>query len=475
MNTTTPNITCLARQSCSSCRKMHKKCDRLLPVCGLCSKRGKTCSYDDENVRNTQPRQTISKSKVPQTFVLDESVSDINDFIFQSLNYNMPFIPPEKLEKMVKMVSVGIIDTSQYTTDELAFVHSAFAIGTKYKGNLEASKVHFDKARTLMALNLDLIVESYITAGCCCFLGTYCALQLETSRAEFYCTLLRLFIDHQSKQSTRDKRLNFIEHEHITITSLLSQEPDMELLLKKFMDRYFSLSDFYRGQLPDLKVQEEVSAWLTKSDIDGIYSDLRNRSNKEFPLNPERFEKLTKFILGMYKGKNTELPAISERWGISMLILHGAQLQYYQNVGDHQGARREADLITEVIVERNVIFKMAGVIIKAAANVHLQDYEAGVRDDVLVQKLKDDYTAVKSIAASSNLWKVRLDDLKQKLEEAIWNHTNHLNILCNRQYSNSIADEFIGRDFVPVVDDNIFGDPCMTEGEFEDFLNTILD
>ncbi|KAL0483641.1 hypothetical protein AKO1_011487 [Acrasis kona] len=469
----------LAQQSCSNCRKMHKRCDRVLPECGLCSKRNKICCYDDQSVRRTLPK---ASSFVKQR--LDPFAGDMSDFIVRSLNYNMPILSPEKIRLVINAIDKESRGSPVYDpnikSEEIALVFSVLALSTKYKGNLIDCKIYFDRARSIIAPDLELIIENYVTAACCCFIGTYCALELDVPRAQFYVTLLRLFIDVQSQQKIRDKRLNFIEHEYITIKSLLSQEADMEMMLKKYFERLFSVLDFYKQDNPsDVQLYANYTTWLTKAESEKIFSDLRSSSNKEFPLNPERFERISKTIMSMYKGKNINLPELSERWAISMLVLHGAQLQYFRNLGDRENARKEADIITEIIVERKSVFKMAGVIIRAAANIHLEDFDSGLMDrSVLIQKLRQDYIAVSNIANSSHLWKVRLEELKSRLEETIWTFTNYQNAQCNndQQLANTFndQDEFLSRDLIPEINQNPFDDLTMTENEFEELLNNIL-
>jgi len=36
-----------ASQACSTCRKQKRKCDKILPACGLCSRMGRICDYSD--------------------------------------------------------------------------------------------------------------------------------------------------------------------------------------------------------------------------------------------------------------------------------------------------------------------------------------------------------------------------------------------------------------------------------------------
>lgn len=36
-----------AHQACSACKKNKRKCDKRLPVCGLCARTGRACEYDE--------------------------------------------------------------------------------------------------------------------------------------------------------------------------------------------------------------------------------------------------------------------------------------------------------------------------------------------------------------------------------------------------------------------------------------------
>ncbi|KAL0485361.1 hypothetical protein AKO1_002983 [Acrasis kona] len=483
----------LSKQSCSNCRRQHKKCDRLLPACGLCTKRKKLCLYEDQNKKKI--RQEPDKNFVSPDMNLDQEGSSMTSTILTMLKFNMPVMSKDRVREVVKMVEKEEEDSRGDTTvvsevprEEFALVCCAYAISTKYNNEAEKSKVYFEKARTLIAPQLDYLVESYVTVACCCFLGTYCALEAEIVRADFYCNLVKMFIDYHSKQRIRDKRLNFVEHDYRSLKALIEQESDLEIMLKKYIERCFTLRDFY-GKAPmdeHYQLKDKSSdIWLPQSDVEKIYTDLRNNSNQQFPLNVERLEKFSKILTTIFGGSEPNLPCVTRRWAICTLVLHGAQLQYFQKIGDHKSARREADNITTVILNKKIIFKMVGVLIIAAANIHLEDFASGLEDrGVLIQILQDDYTAVKNISDSSNLWKVRLNNIKTSLEETIWEYTNHQNQLCNQLYATTTSiqqehqqeeyDIFTCEGCLPTEENRSEGQ-CLNECEFQELLRTILD
>ena len=56
----------LANQACSACRKQKRKCDKILPTCGLCSRMGRTCDYADSSPAPTAEDMAILQSRIAE-------------------------------------------------------------------------------------------------------------------------------------------------------------------------------------------------------------------------------------------------------------------------------------------------------------------------------------------------------------------------------------------------------------------------
>ena len=67
----------LSKTTCTLCKKLHKKCDKVLPSCSYCVKRKKGCSYEH---KNNSVNNTLSDSaNPPLNNAITSSLSDSNN------------------------------------------------------------------------------------------------------------------------------------------------------------------------------------------------------------------------------------------------------------------------------------------------------------------------------------------------------------------------------------------------------------
>ncbi|KAL0478841.1 hypothetical protein AKO1_008251 [Acrasis kona] len=463
------SIATLSKSSCITCRKQHKKCDKVMPTCGLCTKRNRKCTYDDQQASMPMNSITEEASSELQKIIPCHIGKDALSLLTHMLKFNMPVLSTEQIIKAAKIVEKDKDNNRDDLHDcianpeDVALVYCIYAIWTKYWGTKDQSIRHFNKARKLIGPSLDSVFDSYVTAACCCFLGVYCAVDYDLLRAKFYYNATKLFVDSQLSVGNRDPKLNFIEHEFRTLNAMITNSFDLHFILKQYVERKCSLDA--------MGAQGGNSFQLTHQEIQDIHTDLRNGSNDCYPLNPSRIHW---FSENLYDATNKSL----YRSNTISLVVHGAYLQYYTQVQDWVQARREADTIVEIIVTNKVLFKTVGAILGAAVSFHLQEFNKNLDDrNALLQVLKKDYDAVKLVWSSSILWTARLNDLKNILESVIWDYTNQQNILSNQnssgsESSNESFNDFINNSFSIIGEEDLF-DPGMTEKEFEDFFLSI--
>ncbi|KAL0480990.1 transcriptional regulatory protein [Acrasis kona] len=481
----------VSKSSCITCRKQHKKCDRLLPTCGLCDKRKRVCIYDEStSIRGLQFK--IEKGPLAETpsETIEALGVDPSRMLIQTILYNMPVMSKDKILNAVKAIEgqkEGSINTQLTANpEEVGLLYCVYAMWTKYWGKTEQSAKLLDDARNLVGPRLDLICDNYVIAGCCTYLASNFTLDYDFPRARVYSTLLKLFIETRASLNDTDARLLFVEHEYYTIHSLITGVIDLEMMLKKYVERIYSIRKLYNRSFPtadkpypfiNMDLNEENLH--TPSEVSAIYTDLRNNNHEMYPLDLERIEKCSQILSMIYMIQNQLKSGMESRYVITTLVTHGARLQYFTRIGDREGARREADAITLLTVQKKVVFRLVGALVSAAAEIHLKDYFDGRGDANLLQVLTDDYTAVKAVSGSSTLWNIRLQDLKIKLEDVIWNYTNQLNALSNQSYTESLSvdaeDNLLDENLTSIIDDDFLPNPGLSEGDFEDVFKSFFE
>ncbi|KAL0485680.1 hypothetical protein AKO1_003333 [Acrasis kona] len=466
-------IETLAKSSCITCRRQHKRCDKKLPSCGLCCKRRKTCVYDNK-VQFVEER---TKKRLEDHLPGILSGVDIKTILANIITYNMPVVTEEAITKaqiIIERDREGVqVNDPSISPEELGVVYYVYAMLSKYWGLPEDSGKYFEKARTLVAPCIDTITNNYTTAGCCCYLASYCVVDADFPRAAVYASLVKHFIDNQMQRNALDPRLLFIQHEYSAVMQLLDNQKDMQLILKRYTERCYSIKTMY-GQNPHFPQSPFLTEMFSQEQVEALYSDICTNTNNSLPLGLNGLTTISNMFQEVFNPTNHMLQM--KHW-VTSIVIHGAFMEFYKNNGHHVNARREADYITRMIIDNKVIFKMIGFIIDAAANIHLEDFESGSEDrDVLLQILKDDYTAVKNISNSSNLWLYRLNDLKSRLEEVIWEYTNQQNIIKNQQ-SSAVCDVYEETDFLTLNLTSILEDGYNTglfENEFEGLVESLL-
>ncbi|KAL0478704.1 hypothetical protein AKO1_008304 [Acrasis kona] len=506
---------------------MHKKCDKKLPSCGLCTQRKKQCVYEGIQKRGpkfrpqasqpyanesyaveyeTQEPERINPQRVPLlTQSSDGYTPVLSDVTYFKLAFDMPVLSREKTLQILNYIDreENGIPQDPVNPDELALVYSIQALIAKNSINPGFSRKYFEKARSLVAPNFDRILESYLIACCCNNLGMYCILVNESEKARFYVTNLKTFLDYNNKtKKVKNNKLCFIENGYNTLTYLLEESMDMEHMLKALIERHHSIQQFY-GSYPDNGFQFPPAFydknWIPAEDVEKIISDLRSKSNEKYPLDCERMELYFECLTQMYDNMIGMLPqnVINIKKLMVKMMIHGARLQYFQKVGRHDMARRAADVITEDLHSRPDVAGLiptAPVIIYSAANIHLTSL-AQCKDaqeaQALYRMLNNDYTAVKLISASG-LWKKKMMEVQSKLEEVIWSCTNTFNASHNLvtppeyfekellNYGNCDSNSSSSNDFDPFelrespFDVDSFLTEGLTEAGFEELLADIL-
>ncbi|KAL0483413.1 hypothetical protein AKO1_014590 [Acrasis kona] len=461
-------------QSCDSCRRQHKKCDKVLSGCSLCISKNKKCVYGDVvSKRGPKTKATkkllddISDDMLGQKDVSAKSESYTN--AYSEICYVMPIIKKESTVRILNRIQNNTkIDEEDpsFKQEEVAFVYAILSVVVMCN-NPQVSKEHFEKARTIISPHLDELLDNFAVASCCIYLGIWSSFQNQINRSKFYLGNVHNFINYQKSVNAGDYRLHFIQNEYATMVDILEQGMDMQRLFDDFVYRHYALQDFYTKN-PSANGYEQpppfYDSFLSVQDVESL-----SNANVE---SSESLQRTSKAIYHFYERLSPYFCSdqINERRTVTMLITHGAELQRYQKMDRGDLARRHADRISTIITTSNLIdFRVTGVLLKAAASVHLLEMENCVDDNDrrdLLQQLNNDYNSICRLSELSGLWKTRLEDVRVKLENVIWMQTNNNNITSNQMYKTTLEGNLTGS--MLFQDEDNF----LTKDDIEAYINS---
>ncbi|KAL0483163.1 transcriptional regulatory protein [Acrasis kona] len=424
--------------SCNNCRRQHRRCSKELSGCSLCVARKKDCIYDDTPKKDQPSPEQLE----PQDHLRCE--------ILLTLSYYMPILTKHKILHILDYMGKGRIE--EQNTDEVAFLHSVHALLTR-STNYEFSQRHLKRAKDIIGPQLDRILDSYSIAVCCLYIGTYYAFENDHKRTRIYLLLVEDFIDYHSKQKIQDIRLACLQNAFVVIKeNLYYQHCDAESMFKLLIEHHYVVTELY-ARNKDTGFQFPPTffeTFIESCDMEAISLDLKNKNNFRYPMNIERIEKIKNTFHWVYDrmGEHVPYQMSRDRKRLISLVAHAAQFQFYIKINRKDLAKHHAQEITSMIASYNINISFFGNYILPVCEFHLDELEHCInpqqRQEV-IQRINDDYIAVKKISATSEVFRSRFETLKMRLENTIWLETNNQNLLINK-FSN-ISQDPVNIDF----------------------------
>ncbi|KAL0476849.1 hypothetical protein AKO1_005639 [Acrasis kona] len=442
----------ICQSSCLSCRRTHKKCDRKLPSCALCTQKKKECVYSTTGRKSSKLDKSIqtpvkpSYGDIADCIPLNNNYPSQSEATFYKLYFEMPIINNKDVNLLLLHIeradSVQIGEgqplEDSLDLDQLALVYAAKAMVVR-GDNFPLSINYFEKSRQLIAPDFDNVIESYPMAACCIYLGMFCILDNQVDRAMFYANNAKTFLNFNVNSPSRDKRFNFINSGYYNLLELIEPSTTPDQMLKSFLIRLYVLEDFYgnKTHINGLSFKDEGEG--TSTNIDRIIHEIKSDANIQLPLNINGILDMFKRLSKMHEKMKGLLPESirNVRKVFVTSMMYGALLQYYERENQTEIARIQADhIIDSYCIQKRVLkaSPMSYLLIKVASNAHLNSFEHCVdanQREIMYQYLIKDCELMGDITENTRMNEERLGALRARIQQAIWSYTNDQNILQN--------------------------------------------
>ncbi|KAL0481030.1 hypothetical protein AKO1_003746 [Acrasis kona] len=466
----------LSAKSCLNCRKLHRKCDRRTPRCTLCSERRKTCVYENvvevrEDVRRTSISSLsginldMSNSKLPlplvnlqytrnhthnplQHFMPTINLSSGHKFInlLQGLSLEImlstPVMSRDKLIEVLQYLDLQQTGQEHLASpphwEDMAFVYALLACFYKKDGNQALSHQLFELCRNLINSNdFERVSTSFVAACCFQYLGSYCTLEENTARAEFFLSNVRGYLENQ-----RGKVLHpchsFLESSHVIIKlfSFLcdgTREPEhLHGMFEIFVSKFLALKEFYSTDFGkfishDRRITDVFANMEMKYGMEDIKLYIRDIY---------REDDVAAYICDQFMNAFDQVMNIMPHPHVHFRKLTGSfSFQAYRLVrsivvNDSKTSRSVADNIAKMLstTDFSHCFMVIADVIYLVSDYHIKCIETStdpLDQLLLLSSLREEYAAVTYL--DERYFKTKIATAKQKLEIALAKYNGLMN------------------------------------------------
>jgi hypothetical protein len=110
----------LAAKACIECRRRHRKCDRLLPICTQCKNRQSQCEYTDAKRRG--PKPYFQPYDTPQLLKTKNSRWISHNVALEILCLNVPIMEEQRLQQITLFIQNDNLLNTEFSHEELGLV-----------------------------------------------------------------------------------------------------------------------------------------------------------------------------------------------------------------------------------------------------------------------------------------------------------------------------------------------------------------
>jgi len=362
----------LAGHSCHNCKGGHRKCDRKLPICGLCALKGKDCSYDEAQIKHVKksgnnskndldepPKKKLRKSQSPRIGpgeILLDIVSttatstqqnseiltiphDIQDFvnIFQSreaqlssLAVNSMFerqyvtstltdpIIARNVLTYLNHVDNGTLTQMMYVphNDDLALFFAMKAHFLKRFFLKDAAQQCFEKARDLISESFDTVLTNASLAAACSYIGAYLQEDNEMIKANFYNNNVQHFLQNAKTLPLKPQWMRLLDIMSRSSAYFASRKLNLVRIVKGFIYLYY--------------MKKKTIEPISENSFKALSADVEQEDNtkQRFVLDLNLLEHILTMTERHYENikSSNDLDAISLSL-MFILIVNGAKLE----------------------------------------------------------------------------------------------------------------------------------------------------
>jgi hypothetical protein len=437
----------LAPNSCTHCRRTHKKCDKKLPTCSLCTARGRQCVYESVGKRGPkshadQARPYPTKTS-PQNYTSPQESLPISHnyqyvvhdpaFVFK-MNVDLPIIPRERMDQHLDYIAADLKGLSYMLPkpdqDELAFMYSMQAGINKCYGRHDAAQYMFEKGRALLAEKFEDVLENFTVASSFVFMAMYCAYNGEIERAQFFSLNVKTFIcSWKNNQEGRHPCFDFLVHMYTLVRNVLDGETDIEAMLKEYIVHHLVVQNHYK-QTKDPILAAIRDTPLDEFNLEGIKSDLCQNTHN-YDLDCQKISLVRNRMDSMYdRMQMAGLPGTltgSKKMYVTTFIL-GTKLQKCLNASVHTPMCERIKDVADEIARLSTSPDFASlpstvtVVISLAARAHIslaQKTENLTELLEIAERMREELLTLITFGERTKLVKLRCEDVINELSQEL--------------------------------------------------------
>jgi hypothetical protein len=435
----------LAPNSCTHCRRTHKKCDKKLPGCSLCNTRGRQCVYESVGKRGPKghaeyhrpypiasPKETSPvETRLPISQNYESVVRDPS--FCMKIAFDMPVMSKNEMDTVLDYITAELRGVSYLLPkpdlDSLALAYSMQAGLNMCYGRREAAQYMFEKGRALLAEKFEDVLENFIVAVSFCFLALYCGNNGELERAHFFILNVRTFIENKCNSVLgKHPCYDFLVHMYHVTNNSLNGELDIEFMLKEYLNHHFVIRDHYlhsKGEINPM-IAQVLNTDLDVLEIDKLRSDVAQRT-RSYDLDNNKTQIVLSTLSNMYDRMQSagmsEKMALAKKVYISFFVF-GANLQRSMRNGAMPEAREAADTIARMTAtpEFGSMSTASLPVLCLAAKAHLEFSKQTYNLTELLslaERMREELLTFISISEKTKLIKMRCDPLVNELSQEL--------------------------------------------------------
>jgi hypothetical protein len=408
----------VSMNACSTCRKLHRKCDRKLPACTLCIKTKRQCCYNIVKKRGFKSKEEKNPSypTLTSTFSFHKIIT-LHDENFSSTQVDIP------VQKMSIDSSWLYGNESPPNIVSLALIY-AFDACTLRTSDSNLSKLMFEKSKTLAMSTFDCVLQDFALAVCFIILGAYCTLEDDMDRSSFFLDNVKKFID---KNNSENPGIMFLQALYDHIEQFINFDIDMESCIKRAIVEHHSAQEYLNSINTPAVMSSKFLNLLSTSDIVGgdiaqIRADFKSGANT-YILDDEKLDMISSKMYHYSDHLSGTMPhGLHQLQKIdTMRICYGAQLQRFSRKNDmvmaHRVAQNIARMGTIAIFEKFSIIFGSVMILAADAHIH---YLNSIRNDQnlrsnILDCMTLEFNALQIIQQKNQVARVKCEPIVQKL------------------------------------------------------------
>jgi hypothetical protein len=419
-----------APKACTHCRRSHKKCDKFLPSCTVCIKKGRKCEYDFGIITSStyQPYPGADSATEPVKKKTYEFVFDNETLMFQS-TIDFPLLPTERLKhtlEYIKAEANGEQESMEIPPlDDLALTYAIQAQYNKEYGNHETALYLYEKSRSIIADKFDNVHNDITASFTFAFLAFYAVSDGDHDRAHFYLVNIRAFLETWHEDKKNIPNYNFLVFLYFCIDFTARAETDMEKIAKMLIVHHQWLKDlFYDSHDPLASVI--VSTEIGDVDVEVIQQDVCKNTDV-FELVAERTNAFMTSFTQMYDRlclSGGPMEMLTARRINIILFIYGVLLQRGLKSGNKKKAREAADAIASITTTPGFALAcaMTTLVVEKAMRAHIEfsQESSDIQEQLdIANHLREELQTFNSICERNNYMSARSELLAKDIVQEL--------------------------------------------------------